>query len=73
MANYMKIIAKVRKEKKVTQQAIADYLHISQQQWSDYERCKNELPIRYLIQICVLLNVSADYILGLAEHPQTPA
>lgn len=62
---YMNKIVQIRKEKHITQQKIADHLMITQQQYSDYERGKNELPIRYLILICKYLKVSSDWILGL--------
>ncbi len=66
--NYMQKIVQIRKGKNITQTIIANHLQITQQQYSDYERGRNELPIRYLIQICQLLNVSADYLLGLKDE-----
>ena len=65
---YMRKIVQVRKEKHITQQKLANHLMITQQQYSDYERGKNELPIRYLISICKYLDISADWLLGLTEE-----
>lgn len=64
---YMEKIIAVRKEKGITQQNIADKLGITQQQYWAYEKGKNELPIRYLIEICKMLDTSADWLLGLKE------
>lgn len=71
--DYMTRIISARKARGLTQSTVAHFLQITQQQWSDYERGRNELPIRYLIEICVLLNISADWALGLTNNPQTPA
>lgn len=32
--------------------------------YARYERGENELPIRHLVSLCDLYQVSADYILG---------
>lgn len=73
MNNYMRNLVYLRKKNGYTQGQIASKLGISQQQWSDYERERNEIPMRYFIQVCKILNASADQILELNEDPQTPA
>lgn len=45
---------------------------ITQQQYSRYEKGGNELPIRYLIQICKLLAISTDWLLGLTNTETSP-
>ena len=72
MHKYMINLVSVSKEKKITQQEIAIHLGISQQKWSDYEGGRNELPMRYFIQVCKFLETSADKILEI-NNPQTPA
>ena len=53
---------------KKTQKEIADYLGTTQQVYSRYENKKNEIPVRHIIALCRLYNVSADYILGLKNE-----
>lgn len=65
--DYIDKIVQIRKEKQITQQNIADKLCITQQQYWAYEKRKNELPIRYFIEICKILDVSSDWLLGLKK------
>ncbi|NDO19793.1 helix-turn-helix transcriptional regulator [Lachnospiraceae bacterium MD329] len=62
---YIKRIRDLREDNDKTQTEVADYLGTSQTMYARYERGANELPIRHLIALCKLYNVSADYILGL--------
>lgn len=68
----MSIVAKrirdLREDHDLTQQDVATYLGTSQTMYARYEREANELPIRHLIKLCKLYDVSADFILGLREH-----
>ena len=64
---YNEKIAWVRDCKNSTQKEVSEYLGIKQQQYARYEKGINEMPIRYLQKLCVYLQVSADYILGLPE------
>lgn len=48
-----------------SQKETADFLKISQQQYSLYENGKRYIPIDLLKKFCEYLNCSADYILGL--------
>jgi len=36
--------------------------------YARYERGANELPIRHLLKLCDLYNVSADYLLGRSDE-----
>ena len=62
---YIKIIKDLREDNDLTQQEVADFLGTSQTMYARYERGANELPIRHLIKLCKLYNVSSDYILGI--------
>ena len=55
----------LREDNDYTQSYVADYLGTSQTMYARYERGANEMPIRHLIKLCKLYNVSADHILGL--------
>lgn len=61
---YIKRIRDLREDSDLTQEQVAEYLGTSQTMYARYERGANELPIRHLIKLCDLYNVSADYILG---------
>ncbi len=67
--NYIKRIRDLREDADLTQLDVAEVLGTSQTMYARYERGANELPIRHLIALCHLYNVSADYILGLTDDP----
>ena len=67
--NYAKRIRDLREDNDKTQQNIADYLGTSQTMYARYERGASELPIRHLIKLAKLYNVSTDYILCLNDNP----
>ena len=60
-------LKKIRKEKGFTQAEIAEALEIPQQQYSRYENCKNEIPVRYIIELSKIYKVSTDELLSLEE------
>ncbi|EKT57793.1 helix-turn-helix domain-containing protein [Providencia rettgeri] len=60
IGRYLKM---ARKCNMITGSDIAKKIHISQQQWSRYERGKNKLNIDRLIEIIIALEIdSADFI-----------
>ena len=61
---YSKILRDLREDRDLTQTQVAEYLGTSQTMYARYERGANELPIRHLIKLCDLYNVSSDFILG---------
>lgn len=65
--DYTQRLIDARKRSGLSQTQTAEALMITQQQYSRYEKGNNELPLRYLIQLCKLFNVSSDWILGLDE------
>ena len=65
--SYIQRMRNLREDSDRTQQNVADYLGTSQTMYARYERGANELPIRHLIALCELYNVSADYLLGLSN------
>lgn len=60
----------LREDNDLTQTDIAVYLGTSQTMYARYERGANEIPIRHLISLCRLYNVSADYFLDTAPDPR---
>ena len=66
--NYTERLQWIRDCKNITQKEIANILNIKQQQYARYEKGINIMPITYLPKICIYLDVSADYILGLTNE-----
>jgi len=60
----------LREDNDLTQTQVAQVLGTSQTMYARYERGANELPIRHLITICRLYNVSADFFLGTEPDPR---
>ena len=65
---YIERIRSLREDSDYTQDYVASCLGTSQTMYARYERGANELPIRHLVYLCKLYNVSADYILGLTPE-----
>jgi transcriptional regulator with XRE-family HTH domain len=63
-------LSKLRKEKGITQVEMAERLGVSQPVASDYERGKLRLHGELIIQLCGILEVSADELLGVSESPK---
>ena len=57
----------LREDRDIKQKTIADYLHIKQNTYSQYENGQRQLPIDMLIMLADYYNTSTDYILGLTE------
>ena len=51
---------------------VAAVLGTTQQVYARYEKGINELPVRHLRALCLLYEVSADYILDLPEGLKRP-
>lgn len=68
MKSYLEIIRDLREDNDKTQKEVAEYLGTTQQVYSRYEKGENEIPVRHIIALCRLYNVSADYILGLKDN-----
>ena len=60
----------LREDNDLTQKQVAQYLGTSQTMYARYERGANEMPLRHLVALCRLYNVSADFLLGTAPDPR---
>lgn len=60
-------IRDLREDRDLTQKAVADYLHIRQNTYSQYETGQRQISIDFLIKLAEFYGVSTDYILGLTE------
>ena len=56
-----------RKQAGLSQNKVAEALNISQQQYCRYENGQNEIPVRYVIELCKFYSISADWLLGLKD------
>lgn len=70
---YKERIKQIRQERGYPQEYMAERLGTSQSHYNRNETGKTEIPASRIADICRILEVTADYILGLTEHPQTPA
>lgn len=68
----MKNLKEMRKESGYTQATMAEFLHISQQTYSDYENSKTFPDEAILIKIADVLSVSVDYLLGRTDDLGAP-
>ena len=67
-------IREIREDNFLTQQKVADLLHIGQRTYADYESGKTRIPVDSLIILAKHYNVSMDYITGASniktEYPK---
>ena len=62
--DYTQRLRDLRADHDMSQAAIAAAIGIDQKQYSRYETGINELPLRYLVKLCQVYQVSADYLQG---------
>ena len=71
---YNERIREIREDHSLTQQKIADLLHIGQRTYADYESGKTRIPVDSLLILAKFYNVSMDYITGasntITEYPK---
>ena len=58
----------LREDADLRQKDIAEYLHIKQNTYSQYENNQRQLPIDLLIKLSKFYKVSTDYILELTDE-----
>lgn len=61
---YNERIREIREERFLTQQKVADLLHVGQRTYADYESGKIRIPIDNIMILARFYNVSMDYITG---------
>jgi len=62
-------IRDLREDKDLSQGSIAKYLLCDQSLYSKYEREEREIPLRLIIKLAELYNVSIDYLVGITDNP----
>jgi len=63
-------IRDIREDNNLTQIQVAEKLNTSQTVYSRYERNERILPAEYLYKLCIIYNISADFLLGLIDEPR---
>lgn len=64
----------LREDRDVKQKDVAEYLHIRQNTYSQYENGQRQIPISLLIALAKFYHTSTDYLLGLTseQRPYDP-
>jgi transcriptional regulator with XRE-family HTH domain len=57
----------LREDSDITQKSIAEYLHVKQNTYSQYENGQRQIPIDMLIALAKYYETSIDYIVGLTD------
>lgn len=65
------VIKNLRKQKSLSQQAIANYLQITRQAYSNYENGKREPDYETLLKLSEFFDVTVDYLTR-GETPTAP-
>lgn len=65
MSTFLGRLRALREDNDLTQAQVAQMLGTSQTMYARYERGANELPLRHLIVLCRIYNVSADFLLDI--------
>lgn len=61
-------LRELREDQDLTQQAVADYLHIRQNTYSQYKTGQRQLPLELLVALALYYHTSTDYILELTDQ-----
>lgn len=64
MSVFSERLSEMRKLRGVTQKALATHLGISENAYQNYEYGKREPNYNTLAELCRVLEVSADYLIG---------
>ena len=65
-----KRIRDLREDRDYTQVQLAEYLHVKQSTYSDYESGKINIPIEALLRLAEFYEVSIDYIVGVTDSKE---
>ena len=68
---YNERIRELREDHSLTQQKVADLLHVGQRTYADYESGKTRIPLDNIMILAKFYNTSMDYITG-ASNIQKP-
>ena len=69
VVDYRIRLRNIREDRDYTQAQIGKILNKSQQGYNHIEAGRAELKIEDLVRLCKFYGVSADYLIGLVDHP----
>ena len=72
MAGFGEILAELRKDRGMTQKALAERLHVSVGTISNYENGAHMPDVEKLTELADLFKVTTDYLLGRAVYNVSP-
>ena len=58
----------IREDQDIKQETIANFLHIKQNTYSQYENGHRQIPIELLVALARYYGTSVDYLLGLTNE-----
>ena len=58
----------LREDSDITQKELAEFLHVRQNTYSQYENGQRQIPLELLIKLAKHYNTSIDYILKLTDE-----
>ena len=61
-------IRDLREDLDLTQSELAEYLHIKQNTYSQYENGQRQIPLSLLIELTRYYDTSLDYLVGLTNE-----
>lgn len=69
---YYRRIKDLREDNDKTQSEVAQYLHVAQNTYSQYESGIRSVPVEIIVKLCHYYDVSSDYILELSDKKSPP-
>ena len=71
VTSYARRIREVRQDNDLTQNQIADVLHVGQRTYSDYELGNTRIPVDSLLELARYYDLDMNYMCGLTKekHP----
>ena len=71
MANFAERIKELRRERGMTQAALAEIIDVRQDSVCIYEKGKNYPEVRRLLILADYFGVSLDYLVGRTDNPES--
>lgn len=62
-------IRDIRNDRGLTQERVAELLHVSQNTYSQYEIGTTRFPLDAVVKLAEFYGVSIDYLVGLTDEP----
>lgn len=60
-------LKELREDSDITQKCLADFLHIKQNTYSQYENGQRQPPLEVLISLAKFYKVTLDYLVGISD------